>query len=183
MTIVYDAEDQEELLGFTPQVIKRYSHNNHQIRKAIADGGKYLLAEIIIMNWAERYFRYPLGTFKIGHRSNKGMDVISPDRAIRIEVKTTHTLDNGKYASFQSINCKRDGNGEFIFTHLAFYSPHLSTDCVFLLTSEKVEQLGLPRGDKLNIKPSLDESKYIDVKESSINKWSVAFQENKKYLI
>ena len=183
MDIVFDKEDQEYFLGFSPEVIERFAHDINKVRKAIAEGGKYLLAEEILKNWAERYFRYPLGTFSIGHRSNKGMDIISPDGKYLIEVKTTHTKDNGKYAAFQSINCKRDESGKLMFTHLLFYSPILSSSSVVLITAEKVEELGLPKGDKLNIKPSLDESKYIDVKDSNINKWSVAFQENKKYLI
>jgi hypothetical protein len=183
MDILFDHEDQVELLGFTPEVIQRYSHDMYKIRKAIAEGGRYLLAEIILMYWAERYFKHPIGSFKIGHRTNKGMDIISPDGKIRIEVKTTHTLDNNKYASFQSIDCKRDKNGEYIFTHLLFYSPHLSLDSVYLFTADKIEELVIPQGGKLNIKPTLDEAKYIDTKDSSINRWSVAFQENKKYLI
>ena len=183
MNILFDHEDQEELLGFTPEVIERYSHDIFKIRKAIAEGGKYLLAEIILMYWTERYFRYPIGSFRIGHRSNKGMDIISPDGLYKIEVKTTHTLDNNKYASFQSIDCKRDENGKYMFTHLVFYSPYLSTDSVYLFTAAKVEELVIPKGGKLNIKPTLDESKYVDIKESNINKWSLAFQENKKYLI
>ena len=70
-----------------------------------------------------------------------------------------------------------------MFTHLLFYSPHLSLDSVYLFTADKVEELGIPQGGKLNIKPTLDESRYVDIKDSSINRWSVAFQENKKYLI
>jgi hypothetical protein len=48
MDILFDHEDQVELLGFTPEVIQRYSHDMYKIRKAIAEGGRYLLAEIIL---------------------------------------------------------------------------------------------------------------------------------------
>jgi hypothetical protein len=37
MDILFDHEDQVELLGFTPEVIQRYSHDMHKIRKAIAE--------------------------------------------------------------------------------------------------------------------------------------------------
>jgi len=179
----FDKDDFEELFGISVVVFNRYRFNRYEYRKAIANGGKYLLMEIIAKYWLERYFKYPVDSFKIGHRTNKGLDIISPDGKIRVEIKTTDHLDNGKYASFQSINCKRDSEGNLLFNYILFYSPVLSMEHVYLFKAEEVEALGLPKGDKLNIKPTLDESKYIDTKDSQINRWSQAFQKNKKYLL
>ena len=183
MCLIFDEEDFLEYFGFHPKVFKRYCFNLHEIRKAVANGGKYLLAEIILKYWAERYFGYPVDSFKIGHRTNKGMDIVSPDGKIRIEIKTTDHLDNGKYASFQSIDKKRDSDGKLLFNYLLLYSPVLSIEHVYLFKAEEVEALGLPKGDKLNIKPTLDETKYIDTKDSPVNNWSRALQKNKKYLL
>ena len=138
-------------------------------------GGRPLLSEVIIKNWASHYFRRDM---EVGSVTNQfGFDIRSTDGEISIEVKTSWKPDS-KYVSFKSINQKRNEDGTYAFTHIAFYSPLLDPKGVVLFTNKQfAEQVTIPPAGKLNIKTNLNEGY-----KNSCHDSSVAFHNNIKWL-
>ena len=75
-------------------------------------GGKPLLAEVIIKNWASHYFRRDMQVSSVSNQA--GFDIISLDKEIAIEVKTCWKPDKN-YVNYQSIDQKKDKEGNYIF--------------------------------------------------------------------
>lgn len=166
----------EEDLGFPKKILDKYIRDNQEARDALKRGGLPILSEVIIKNWASHYFRRDM---EVGSLSNQfGFDVKSLDEEISIEVKTSWKPDN-KYVSFQSIKQKKNKDGKYAFTHIAFYSPLLSPTGVVLLTRKQfTEQVTVPPAGKLNIKMNLEEG----YKDNTCHYSSVTFHSNIKWM-
>lgn len=164
-------------LGFPKSILDKYIRDPQEARDAIVKGGLPILSEVIIKNWASHYFSRDM---KVNKSSNqKGFDIVSVDGEISIEVKTTWKPDS-KYASFKSINQKRNKDGSYAFSHIAFYSPLLNPKGVVLFSSKKFEeQVVIPPAGKLNIKMNLSEGHTNNSCHSS----SQAFYDNMKWMV
>lgn len=165
----------EEDLGFPREVLYKYIRDPQEARDFIMLGGRPLLSEVIIKNWASHYFRRDM---EVGSVTNQfGFDIRSTDGEISIEVKTSWKPDS-RYVSFKSINQKRNEDGTYAFTHIAFYSPLLDPKGVVLFTNKQfAEQVTIPPAGKLNIKTNLNEGY-----KNSCHDSSVAFHNNIKWL-
>lgn len=163
-------------LGFPTRILEEHIRDKQEAVDFIMKGGRPLLAEVIIKNWACKYFRRDM---EISTTSNQfGFDIRSKDKEIAIEVKTSWKPDK-KYVSFKSIDQKRDKNGEYAFSHIAFYSPLLDPKGVVLFPRKKFEKLvQIPPAGKLNIKMDLNEGR----ENNSCHTSSVAFYDNIKWL-
>lgn len=167
----------EQDLGFPKSILDKYIRDPQEARDALKRGGIPILAEVIIKNWASHYF----GTdMEVGTMYNQfGFDVLSLDGKISIEVKTSWKPDN-KYVSFQSIKQKKNKDGEYAFTHIAFYSPLLCPTGVVLLTRKKfTEEVTIPPSGKLNIKMDLEEG----IKNNTCHYSSITFHNNIKWMV
>ena len=169
-----------EDLGFPKSILDKYIRDHQEARDAIVKGGLPILSEVIIKNWACHYFG---GDMKVNESSSqKGFDItgVSKDgKDISIEVKTTWKPDS-KYASFKSINQKRNKDGSYAFTHIAFYSPLLNPKGVVLFTSKKFEEeVVIPPAGKLNIKMNMKEGYDYGNCHTS----SKAFYDNMKWMV
>ena len=166
----------EEDLGFPRETLYKYIRDPQEARDFIMIGGRPLLAEVIIKNWACHYFRRDM---EVGTKSNQaGFDIRSTDGEIAIEVKTSWKPDS-KYVSFKSIDQKRDKDGNYAFTHIAFYSPLLDPNGVVLFTNKQfAEEVIIPPAGKLNIKMDLNEG----IKGNNCHKSSEAFYNNIKWM-
>ena len=76
----------EDDLGFPRKTLEKYIRDPQEARDFIMKGGKPLLAEVIIKNWASHYFRRDMQVSSVSNQA--GFDVISLDKEIAIEVKT-----------------------------------------------------------------------------------------------
>lgn len=166
----------EEDLGFPRKTLEKYIRDPQAARDAIMYGGRPFLTEEIIKNWACHYFRRDM---KVARTTNNfGFDIVSDDGEIFIEVKSSWKPDS-KYVSFKSIGQKKDANGEYAFTHIAFYSPLLDPNGVVLFTRKQFEEeVTLPPAGKLNIKTDLNEG----YKHNTCHKSSVAFRTYTKWM-
>lgn len=166
----------EDDLGFPKRILDKYIREHQEARDALKLGGLPILSEVIIKNWACHYFRRDM---KVGSLSNQfGFDITSDDGEISIEVKTSWKPDS-HYVSFKSINQKRDKEGNYAFTHIAFYSPLLHQTGVVLLTRKQFEeQVTIPPAGKLNIKMNLNEGRQYGTCHES----SIAFHDNIKWM-
>jgi hypothetical protein len=163
-------------LGFPETILNKYIRDHQEARDALKLGGLPILSEVIIKNWASHYFRRDM---EVGSLSNQfGFDIKSLDGEISIEVKTSWKPDN-HYVSFKSIKQKKDNDGNYAFTHIAFYSPLLNHTGVVLLTRKQfAEQVTMPPAGKLNIKTNLKEGRTNNTCHES----SVVFHENIKWM-
>ena len=166
----------EEDLGFPRKTLEKYIRDPQDARDAIMYGGRPFLTEEIIKNWACHYFKRDM---KIARTTNNfGFDIVSDDKEIFIEVKSSWKPDS-KYVSFKSIGQKKNSNGEYAFTHIAFYSPLLDPNGVVLFTRNQFEQeVVLPPAGKLNIKMDLNEG-YAN---NTCHKSSIAFRKYIKWM-
>lgn len=165
----------EEDLGFPREVLYKYVRDPQEARDFIMLGGRPLLSEVIIKNWASHYFRRDMVVGSVTNQA--GFDIRSTDGEISIEVKTSWKPDS-KYVSFKSIDQKRDKDGNYAFTHIAFYSPLLDPKGVVLFTKKQfAEEVTIPPAGKLNIKLDLNEGY-----KNSCHDSSVAFHNNIKWL-
>ena len=107
-----------------------------------------------------------------------GFDIRSTDGKIAIEVKTSWKPDS-RYVSFKSINQKKNKDGSYAFTHIAFYSPLLDPNGVVLFTNKQfTEEVVVPPAGKLNIKMDLNEG----YSNNTCHKSSEAFYNNIKWM-
>lgn len=164
-----------EDLGFPKEVLNKFIRQPQEARDALRKGGLPILAEVIIKNWACHYFKTDM---LVNATSNHfGFDIVSKDGKIKIEVKTAWASDHDKYASFLKIKQKKYEDGSYAFSHIAFYSPHLGEDSIFLFTAKQFEEVEVLK--KTNIK--------IDVREgrqhgpAHVN--TVAFEKVRKKLL
>lgn len=166
----------EEDFGFPRNTLYKYIRDPQAARDAIMYGGRPFLTEEIIKNWACHYFRRDM--FVARTTNNFGFDVLSKDGEIFLEVKSSWKPDS-KYVSFKSIGQKKDKDGEYAFTHIAFYSPLLDPNGVALFTRKQFEeQVVLPPAGKLNIKMDLNEG----YKNNTCHQSSLAFRNNTKWM-
>lgn len=167
----------EKDLGFPRSTLEKCIRDPQEAVDFIMKGGRPLLAEVIIKNWASGYFRRDM---ELNTLSNQfGFDIKSTDGEIKIEVKTSWSRDLEKYVSFQNIDQKTDKDGNYAFTHIAFYSPHLGPNGVVLFTSKKfAKEVIVPRSGKLNIKINLNEGRV----KSNCHRSSEAFYNNIKWM-
>ena len=163
-------------LGFPKPILDKYIRDHQEARDALKLGGLPILSEVIIKNWASHYFRRDM---QVGSLSNQfGFDIKSLDGEISIEVKTSWKPDS-HYVSFKSIKQKKDKEGNYAFTHIAFYSPLLNQTGVVLLTRKQfAEKVTIPPAGKLNIKMNLNEGRTNNTCHES----SVVFHENIKWM-
>jgi hypothetical protein len=166
----------EEDLGFPRELLYKYIRDPQEARNFIMMGGRPLLSEVVIKNWASHYFRRDM---EVNSLSNAfGFDIRSTDGEIFIEVKTTWKPDS-KYVSFKSIGQKKDEDGNYAFTHIAFYSPLLDPNGVVLFSRKQFEEeVVIPPAGKLNIKMDLNEG-YLN---NTCHQSSVAFHNNIKWM-
>ena len=166
----------EEDLGFPRGTLYKYIRDLQEARNAIMKGGRPLLAEVIIKNWACHYFRRDMEVSSISNQF--GFDIRSTDGKIAIEVKTSWKPDS-RYVSFKSINQKKNKDGSYAFTHIAFYSPLLDPNGVVLFTNKQfTEEVVVPPAGKLNIKMDLNEG----YSNNTCHKSSEAFYNNIKWM-
>lgn len=166
----------EEDLGFPREILKKYIRVPQDARDAIMSGGRPVLTEEVIKNWACHYFRRDMKVSKISN--NFGFDIISVDGEIYIEVKSCWKSDKN-YASFKSIGQKKNKDGEYAFTHIAFYSPLLDSNSVVLFTRNQFEkEVVLPPAGKLNIKINLNEGR----SNNTCHESSLAFRKYTKWM-
>ena len=165
----------EDDLGFPRKTLEKYIRDPQEARDFIMKGGKPLLAEVIIKNWASHYFRRDMQVSNVSNQA--GFDIRSLDGEIAIEVKTCWKPDKN-YVNYQSIDQKKDKEGNYIFSHIAFYSPLLDPSGVVLFTSKKFsKEVTIPDAGKLNIKINLNEGNSGTCHDSS-----VAFHNNIKWM-
>lgn len=163
-------------LGFPARILEKYIRNQQDAIDALVYGGRPFLTEEIIKNWACHYFRRDMVVART--TNNFGFDIQSTDGEIYIEVKSSWKPDS-KYVSFKSIGNKKDKDGNYAFTHIAFYSPLLDPCGVVLFPRDKfVREVTLPPAGKLNIKTNLNEGRNNNTCHAS----SVAFYDNMKWL-
>lgn len=142
-----------EDLGFPKPVLEKYIRDPQEARDALRKGGLPILAEVIIKNWACHYFKRDM---IVNSTSNHfGFDVRSVDGEITIEVKTAWVADHDKYASFLKIKQKKNADGSYAFSHIAFYSPFLGEDSIFLFNAQQFEEVEVLK--KTNIKIDINE--------------------------
>lgn len=166
----------EEDLGFPRKTLEKYIRDPQEARDFIMKGGKPLLAEVIIKNWASHYFRRDMKVSTVTNQA--GFDIVSTDGEIAIEVKTCWNPDKN-YVNYQSIDQKKNSKGEYAFTHIAFYSPLLDPNGVVLFTRKKFDkEVTIPDAGKLNIKIDLNEG----YKNNTCHESSVAFHNNIKWM-
>lgn len=166
----------EEDLGFPRETLQKYIRDPQEARDFIMKGGRPLLAEVIIKNWASHYFRRDMKVSTVTNQA--GFDITSTDGEIAIEVKTCWKPDKN-YISFKSIGQKKNNDGTYAFTHIAFYSPLLDPNGVVLFTRKQFEnEIILPPAGKLNIKIDLNKGHNFNTCYSS----SVAFRKYNKWM-
>ena len=164
-----------EDLGFPKAVLEKYIRDPQEARDALRKGGLPILSEVIIKNWACHYFSTDM---EVNSTSNNfGFDIRSKDGKITIEVKTAWVSDHGKYASFLKIQQKKLADGSYAFSHIAFYSPFLGEDSIFLFTAKQFEEVEVLK--KTNIKLNVNEGRQFG--PAHIN--TVAFEKVRKKLL
>ena len=166
----------ENDLGFPRRILEKYIRDPQEARDALRKGGLPLLAEVIIKNWACHYFRRDM---IVNTTANAfGFDVRSIDGEISLEVKTCwQDVNKAKYASFLKIDQKRNEDGSFAFSHIAFYSPILGEESLYIFTAKDfAEKVHLQK--KINIKPIA--SKGWQHGPAHVN--TVAFESVKKWM-